>query len=86
MAAFFPGMVLFTGAALVCFVTSLEALLMVWSTPRLAAATLYWSVATIAASPLFWNLPVVLLIGIWVLGVVLNAALLVHYFRARGTL
>ena len=86
MAAFFPGMVLFTGAVLICFVTTLEALLLVWSTPRLSAATLYWSAATIAASPMFWNLPGVLLIGIAVLGVVVNAALLRHYFRARGTL
>ncbi len=83
MAAFFPAMV--SGAALVCFVTPVVALLLVRATPRLSAATLYWSAATIAGSPMFWNLPFSLLVGIGEMGIVLLVLLLVHYVRARGT-
>ena len=83
MAAFFPAMVLFTGAVFVCFVTPVVALLLVWATPRLSAATLYWSAATIACSPLIWNLPGSLLTGIGVFGVVLLVLLLPHNLTDR---
>ena len=82
--AFFPAMVLFTGAVIVCFVTPVVALLLIRATPRLSAATLYWSAATIAGSAMFWNLPRTLLLGIGAFGLVLLLLLLLRYLKARG--
>ena len=56
MLAFLPSMVIFTGAASVCFVTAVVALACIRATPRLAIATLYWSAATVLAGPTIINL------------------------------
>ena len=79
MLAFVPSIVIFTGAALVCFITSVVALVCIRATPRLAIATLYWSAATFLASPMIVN-PDLWAIGCLALvGLVLLIGLAVHY-------
>lgn len=82
MLAFLPGMVIFTGATIVCLATPVVALVCFRATPRLAIATLYWSAATILASPMLVNLPLWQIGCIALGGLALLVALLVHYRKA----
>ena len=79
MLAFLPGMVIFTPAVVVCFVTPVVALACIRATPRLAIATLYWSAATFLASPMIVNLDGWAIGCLALLGLVLLIGLAVHY-------
>ena len=82
MLAFVPGMVFFTGAALVCLVTLVVALACIRATPRLAIATLYWSLATLLASPMIVNLDPWAIGCLALVGLMLLIGLAIHYDEA----
>ena len=82
MLAFVPSIVMFTGAASVCFVTMVVALACVRATPRLAVATLYWSVGSLLASPMIVDLHPWAIGGLAIVGLVLLVGLSIHYDEA----
>ncbi|MCE2423732.1 MAG: hypothetical protein J4F45_01280 [Pseudomonadales bacterium] len=79
MLAFVPSMVVFTGAASVCFITIAVALACIRSTPRLATATLYWSVATFLAGPGIVNLDLWAIGCLALIGFAVLLGLSIHY-------
>ena len=81
MLAFVPSIVIFTGAASVCFITIVVALACIRATPRLATATLYWSFATFLAGPGIVNLDLWAIGLLALIGCVLLLGLYIHYVR-----